>query len=1409
MIKHKGGEKIRRQVILLIATFVFVMSLCGAVAATDSQGGANDTQTVQSLNGTNSSSNEPDPRIHGVIRNNTTLANGAVINIRNPSNNSLIISGTTNSSGEYDIYFNSSLTQFKVEILFGGRNFTTTVTPTGTPIPTAELNHTFVQTKMLKPVKMVILSTRLQAVDPLIKAYKQDLVPEGYDFELKIFDSSEVQNNPVVFQQLTEELKTANIFYMFHVNNPLSSALVPALKAMNSSTVIFQTSCSGDFSASNKTIRNLAAYSSAFSSDLSQENMKRILLHVLNATNSIPALSSSELAIIPTIKDYVYHPDTTVKFLNRTGYISWYNSTGRYDANAPWVGIVIHPWYATGNDMAVYDALIRAIESRGANVILLVSGSTPRTNSSLPFFMENGTAKIDVLITHLHTTYGVNKTDSLAFYQALNVPVLNPVHTNMLLGDYLNNSTGLSSELGSWVITPEIDGRIEPILIGGNQITGIDSETGAIIKIFAPYMPGIEQLAGRAVSWANLNVKINPTKKLALVYFDNTHDEGMPVGGGLNLAESVTNILIALSQSGYNLGSLNANNLTSADVLAMINDHGRNIVNYTQSDLAKLVQKGAITITKDEYLQMYYTLPVSLRNQVEAVWGSPIGNVMTYQGKIVLPGVMLGNIFIGPQPIWKWNGNLSSLDDDTLPPTHQYIAFYLYMQKMFDADAVVHMGQHGTLELLPGHSSGMTADDWPNTLIGDMPNIYLYNMANSGEATPAKRRAYATMISYLIPPVTETQLYGNFQELHDLIDSFETAYNNNDTERMALLKTQIWNKINNETGLSERLGINSTTGFGTVLNKLHDHLHNLQKLLTPYGLHTFGELPDNETLEKFIAAIIAFDPANRAGQHDYILNLLNQSAINEMASLMNALNGGYIPAGIARDPVRGLDALPSGRNMYSFDPRKVPDATAMIIGSQAAQAMLDRYKEANGGKYPETVGTDIRGGEVMSTSGQSIASIFYLLGVKPVYNSGVIVGTEFIPLNELGRPRIDVMVGASVSFRDTCSYLVGIIDDAIKQVALLNESTGQNYVRKHYLAMMVSLKSELKSQGLSDAEAETQSERLARARIFGLPPGADPHGVGVGRLLRSGVEWTEEDLAETYLDYNSYLYGNGLDGVPGRSVMEKLVMSVDATMVVTDRVTANLPTPLYVGSASMNFVVKHLTGKNITSYILRTGDGVPKALTIKEAVMDDLTLTLFNPVWREGMLREGYAGGANIALRIRSLFNVNYLVDVASGGIGQRVVDTYLNPNIFSQLSSDAQKSIAKTLLQASKRGAIKLTSSQAKMLAEILGVEGTVPDSGNPSTPTNPNNPSNPSTPSNPGTTPSSPSDSGSSSSVSPAVSTSASEAGDQSGKSYEVSEKTKSSAKSNDNYAYAIVGLIALMGLIGFGYFKGAGRN
>ncbi|BAZ98292.1 MULTISPECIES: cobaltochelatase subunit CobN [Methanothermobacter] len=1279
------------------------------------------------------------------------------------------------------------------------------------------------ESKMLKDTEMVVLLTGcvVGTVDPIMnEAYRNDLLPAGYNFTLKIYTMDTFNINSTASTQFKNDLKTVDIFFIFtrpgYPTTGMSygtefDALVD-LQAIAASLkpgarIFVLGPVKPNITGVNVT--NLPAYGPVAAPALSRENIKRTLLEVLRLSGAVN-LTANDTKLVPGMQDFLYHPLAPQVYTDRAPYMDWYMNTTLYRPGAPWVGVaILNRYYLSGN-MDVYETLIQKLESRGLNVIPYFYCSDP-IGASRRFFMVNNTSVIDALVACVQFGYWPDN-QTITFFTDLNVPVQGPlpVFLQTSLDDYINSTRqqGLRGLEYYWLSMFEMQGRIEPILIGGSRISGPDPLTGVTIKEYVAYEPGIDQLVNRTLAWVNLRKKANSDKKLAMVYFDSTHDEGMPATNGLNLYRSLSNILLAMRAAGYSTGN---GNLTEEYIYELINRAGRNPRNMTQTELRKLVDAGCITIPVSEYLKWYSGLPASLRGQVEALWGPAPGNIMIYNNSIVIPGIMMGNILLAPQPVWKWNG---TLNNGTLPPTHQFIAFYLYLQKGFGADAVVHIGQHGTLELLPGHVNAMTEDDWPNTLIGSIPNIHLLKMEDPLEAVinPTKRRAYAVTISYLIPPVMRTELYGVYQELSDLMGSYSTAEASGDTDRMNSLESLIRDGVT-RAGLEVRLGVNSSTAFSVLRDRLHEYLEELSGILTPYGLHTFGELPDSETLEKFIDAIISFDPANRTARRDEIRNLLIMSASNEMNSLLRALNGEFIQPVSARSPVINLETLPTGRNMYTFDPSSIPDPAAVVIGSRAAEEMLKRYRNSSGGRYPETVAVDI--GDVISTGGQSIAAIFYFLGVRPIYESGALIGTEIIPLSELGRPRIDVVISDFHNFRGAIPATMDVIDNTIKRIVNLNESSEMNYVRKHYLAMKAGIYAELVAAGMNTSEADANADRLARTRIFGLPPGADPHGAGVDRILWSRDDWTPEQLAETYLSYYSYAYGRDLNGVQSPKLLESLLRTVDTTMVIMPYRAPGEGTCLYRVSVTVNFMVNYLTGRNINSYIARTAYGTPLIRTLQESTYDDLAVTLLNPVWVQGKLREGPSGSASIALQVRDLFTSDALVDVASPDVWRRIADTFLfDSSVRSQFDPSALQMIARYVRQAHTRGLVSLSQEELVAISEMLG-EKSGSDGNDQGTTTTPHG----------GTTGGSATSGGRTGTGSPglspgvsgaismdsqssgAASASPGEGQERAGRSYEIS--TPTAAKSSGTQLYAIAGIIGLFCLLGVGYYFGPMRK
>ncbi|MEM4524741.1 MAG: cobaltochelatase subunit CobN [Methanothermobacter sp.] len=1413
MKKLKGVNKIRKQLILLSVMIIFALSLSSTVSANDLQ-----------IEPENQTTNGIDPIIKGTVMENNTPAEGATITVKDPTTNMTIITGTTNSTGEYKINFISNQNTFKLEITYKNyKPYTTIVECSGTP-PTAELNHTFVPSKMLKPIKMLVFVSGCPTgtVDLMINdVYKKQLLPEGYDFDLEISSMETININSTEWQTLLEKLKTTDIFfYLTRPNYPLTgitygpsydvaSDFETMAKQMKQGSKIFllgavKPSCN----VTGVEIVNLPLqYGQLLSFLLSKENIKRTLLEILREANAI-SISQNETKLLPPPGDFLYHPDYQGIFQEKNDYIRWYNESGHFKEGAPWIGITIFNRHYMSGNLKMWNEIIKKLESKGFNVIPYVmdppvTGDT--TQASRKYFLSE--PRIDLLITSIQFGYGADNY-TVSFFKELNAPVLSPTYVFLIatLDKYLQDKTirGLSGLEIAFLAIYEAGGRIEPILIGGTQILGKDPDTGLSLKEYSPYEPGLNQLIDRVCKWIELKYKPNNEKRVALIYYDSTHDEKMLTGYGLNVPASIANVLQALLKDGYNLGNLTKADITTENILRLINAQGRNLINYTQADLLNLIQKGVPTVTKEEYLQWYYKLPESLRKQVEATWGPPPGNIMVYKDKIVLPGLMLGNIFLGVQPRWVWNGTLENLYNNTLPPTHQYIAFYLWLQNKFQANAIVHVGgQHGTLELLPGHLNAMTADDWPNTLIGNIPNIQLVRMDDPGHGiiNPVKRRAYGVVISHLTPPLVEAIGYTKYRELDNLIKRYNDAKLAGDNERMELLKSQTLAAIKNETGLASRLKITDETDFDTVIARLSDYIEYIAETYTTSGLHTFGALPDNETLEKFIDTIVSFNPSNRT--REQVKNLLIQSVENEITNLLRALRGEYIePVGVS-DPVCSLDVLPTGRNMYSLNPSGIPDIAAMQMGKKVVDKILEMYKESNG-KYPETIAIGC-GIDVILTGGQSIAAIFNLIGVRPVYESGTLIGTEIIPLEELGRPRIDVMIVDPHNIRSICPNTFKILDNAIRQVALLNESTNMNYVRKHYLAMLPEITRELIAQGLNQKEAYERAEKLARARIFGLAPGSDPHGVSVDRMLWIRTDWTEKELSETYLNYYSYVYTNDISGISARKLLEKVLGTVDTSMIIsTPYRTTETGACLYNIMSNIIFATKQVTGKDITGYVVKTNYKEPRILTLQENIYDEISSTLLNREWIQRMLGEGYSGQATIALQIRSLFVNNVFAKVTSPVVWRQIANVYLDPQVFGQFGREQQQIIAGLFYQAHNRGMVQFSAGELKTLENVLGIIG-APTPSIPGVPTTSPGHSN----NQPGVTPGfsgfaqNIGSSGSNMGVGIATGSASQGSGASRAKSYEVSEVSEGTSVNRGLPVYAMAGIIVLVVLVGAGYF------
>jgi cobaltochelatase CobN len=1049
------------------------------------------------------------------------------------------------------------------------------------------------------------------------------------------------------------------------------------------------------------------------------QNWERLLLHLASSYGDGDVTTTEDTSPILFGGAFVYHPaadvnqsdyaavenygDGTGIFFSPEDYFSWYENSPAYHPGGPWIGIMGYDSFFKNGDNEMYVAAIRELERRGLNVIMLYSPSTQRNSSARDFFYRNGDGDgqkeplLDVLILCLGFQFDrSDEKGTLELFKDLNVPVLNPIYSSDL-EEWQYNPAGAMEEVYWQVALPEMEGRIEPVLMGGTVTMEIDEATGAAVTKKLPLPDRIERLAGRAESWARLRGSANSDKKIAIIYYNLHGGKDGITASYLNVPRSLTEILKAMANEGYRLnedGSLNGpdGQLTEDTVFAAMFSKGRNIGGWAPGELDKFAaQEGIIKLDVNDYLDWYNELPAALRQKVESEWGPAPGQVMVHEGSIIIPGVISGNVYFGPQPMRGWGEDIDKIiHSPDLPPPHQYLAYYFWLQNGFRADAVIHLGTHGTAEWLPGKAVGLSAEDWPDIVQGNMPNIYPYIVNNPGEATQAKRRGYAVIIDHLTAAVANTELYGNLLELHELAHHYEfvsNPANNQPEEDIETTKAKIMRILEDE-GLAAELGLDpADTPFAELLEAAHAYLHQLEAEVTPLGLHTFGVPPQEERFDKMVEAIVNYDRENRESEENSIREKLSGTT-EEIDMLLLALDGGYIPPGLGKDPVRNPDVMPTGKNIKTFDPRTVPDKGAWEIGKKCADELLETYK-ATYGEYPESVGVVLWAIETMRTEGQSIAMVMRLMGIEPVWNaSGNVTSYTITPAQELGRPRVDVVMTISGLFRDTFTVVCELLDKAARELALADEDSGSNYIKKHY----DSIKAEMLERGVSEDEAVF----LAGSRIFGAAPGT--YGVGLSNMMDASNEWdTTDALAEQYIDRMGYIYGAPQEdgttvyGVDGRDALISMLKNVQAVVQVRDSIYGTLDNDdvaQYLGGLLL--ASEWASGKDVAAYIANTRLGLAdlRIQTLDNFVSQELRSRLLNPEFIEEMLKEGYAGSSTIAKWFSNIFYMDVTTGAISDMAWHELAQSYIfDRETMSRLDPYALQSIIATALEASRKG--------------------------------------------------------------------------------------------------------------------------
>ncbi|MDO8841665.1 cobaltochelatase subunit CobN [Methanocalculus sp.] len=1149
-------------------------------------------------------------------------------------------------------------------------------------------------------------------------------------------------NDPDALSRFYLDQKDADIILLHPSQHSVWDDLIPSIRS--DIPIISFGYDQAFWRLSNVPIKLVAAVS-AYATHGGEENYRR-MIRLLSAVVAGDTSRIEEPHQLPW--EGIYHPDAPDTFLSPEEYLAW-----RPKRHPSRVGIVFSRAYWANGDILAVDALIREIETFAdvITIFCLSGGDLALGARSGPEVAgEWFGSDVDLIINLQPVFRSGDQGVAEGCFERLDCPVIHPLllyHQSQ--EEWLTSTLGLPPMECAWsVALPEMQGMIEMLPFG--------SEEG---EIHLPIPERIDRITNRVRSWLTLRAKDPADRKIAFILHNkpcSSVEATVGAGAHLDTLESTARILHVMQAAGYRV-------FPPADgdeLIGTILDR-RAISDFRWTTVSSIVRSGGALalIGEEEYRGWFSELDPMVRSQMVAAWGEPPGEeidgippAMVHEGQIIVTGVSYGNAVVCVQPKRGCAGSRCDgsackiLHDPEVPPTHQYLATYRWLERVFGADLVIHVGTHGNLEFLPGKSAAPSGRCFPDLMIGSMPHLYIYNADNPPEGTIAKRRAAAVLISHMQTVMQASGLYGELKELETLLDEYTRA-EADDPARAHSLQHLIADAVT-ASGLSEEIGMPAGhDGFSEYVLRLHRSLGEIASSRIPDGMHIFGERPSGEDRIRFIHAAARFDDAISAAlfgpgygneplknreesEYAFVTAILSgatdadavliacgrpplpgtaaQIALlrelirslekgiketDEIAALLHGMEGGFIQPGPSGLITRGRpDILPTGRNFYSLDPATVPTKAAWMVGKRLADALIATYREEHG-EYPRSVAMYWQSTDLMWADGEQFAAILHLIGVEPIWRSGRVVSFRIIPIEELGRPRIDLTIRVSAILRDCFFSSIELLDSAFSLVSALDEPDEGNPIRAH-----------------------TRESGTSR-RLFSSRPGT--YGNGVNLAVFASAWREEKDLAEIFIEWNGYSYGNGDAGTIDQSGFSALLSTVQATFNKTSTDEYDLTgCCCYFGiHGGMTAAARHLSDHPVESYYgdTRTPSQV-EVRTLAAEIQRVVRSKILNPVWIEGMRRHGYKGGGDIAKRVGTIYGW----EASTGEVDDRIFDditkTFVldeeNRTFFREQNPFALEEIGRRLLEAEARGLWKPDPEISEGLRETyLEVEGWLED--------------------------------------------------------------------------------------------------
>jgi magnesium chelatase subunit H len=1134
----------------------------------------------------------------------------------------------------------------------------------------------------------------------------------------------------------------------------------------------------------------------------SPENLESMLVmlgqdYVKDVMKSMEGKEKVEAAEPVLLPDKaIWHPVApSIVFENNQDYFKWYNNEFAPEAGidvktAPTVGIILQKSHINTKDDTHYVSLIAELESRGARVVPIYSGGLDFSGPIEDYFYDAaGRPIVDTIVnlTGFALVGGPASQDHKKAAQVLkrlNKPYMCAVPlVFQSVEEWQASELGLHPvQVALQVSLPEIDGAIEPIIFAGRE-----GATGRSV----PLADRVNLLADRSMKWATLGKKKAAEKKIAITIFSFPPDKGnVGTAAYLDVFDSIKAVLKKMKAEGYDIGD--APDTKEAIMEAVLND--------PEARISSPELNVAYRMSTDEYYEL-----TPYAKDLEENWGPAPGNLNSDGQNLVVYGKQFGNVFIGVQPSFGYEGDpMRLLFAKSASPHHGFAAYYTFLEKIFNADAVLHFGTHGSLEFMPGKQVGMSGTCYPDRLISSLPSAYLYAANNPSEATIAKRRSYSATVSYLTPPAENAGLYKGLKELKELISSYQGLRENEgrgpaivnsivSTAWTCNLDKDIEDLPNLETFSAKDVDIERRDD---IVGKVYAQIMQIESRLLPCGLHTVGVPPTAEeavatlvniaqldrpedkieSLPRVIAASIGRDindvyrGNNNGVLTDVELNdkiteasraairaLVNQStdsngrvkevksvfdelgsvfggmfgqkkpyiqaiidagfpkvqeerlaplitylefclkqivANNELGGIMELLNGQFLMPAPGGDPIRNPDVLPTGRNMHALDPSAIPTAAAVEVSEDVVRKLLEKLADENDGAYPESIAFTLWGTDNIKTYGESLAQVLALVGVRPVADSlGRVNKVELIPLEELGRPRIDVVVSCSGVFRDLFINQMNLMDRGIKMAAEADEPDEMNFVRKHAKEQAAELNVSL---------------REASCRVFSNSAGS--YSANVGLAIENGGWEDESQLQEQFLTRKGFAFNADKPGMMEQQadLFKSALKTVDVTFQNLDSSEISITDVSHYYDSDPTKVVQGLRDdkRKPMSFMADTTTANAQVRTLSETVRLDARTKLLNPKFYEGMLSTGYEGVREIQKRLRNTMGWSATAGEVDNFVFEDANDVFINdPEMQKRLldtNPNAFRDMVTTFLEANGRGYWETSEENIERLQEL-----------------------------------------------------------------------------------------------------------